>query len=223
MERSGKTRWMRLCALLLFMAFSLAVLSSCGGKGEARKVVPDENAAATVTVFASSGDGERVFGLFNFGHAFLLLTNKSGETLDLCGFSLASGESATISTWSLTERFGVWFNIESAFVKQRVKYTDRLSVTVPVTKEGLAKINGYLKEKNRWSVTTNCTAFTLGLYNLLVAEDNKIEIAGLLTPKKLKNEIARFEEHREVEEIVTEGELGYLDKEGNFVGGFVME
>lgn len=223
MERSQKTKWTRLFALLLMMALFLAMLTSCGEEGEPRTVVPDENAAATVTVFASSGDGERVFGLFNFGHAFLLLTNKSGEALDLCGFSLASGESATISTWSLTERFGVWFNIESAFVKQRVKYTDRLSVTAPVTKEGLAEINGYLREKNRWSVTTNCTAFTLGLYNLLVAEENRIEIAGLLTPNKLKNEIARFGEHREVEEIVTDGELGYLDKEGNFVGGFVME
>ncbi len=218
----GKRRTLR-CAALLFVALSLAMLAACGGKTETRTVVSDGDAPATVTVFASSGDGERVFGLFNFGHAFLLLTNNSGETLDLCGFSLAQGESATISTWSLTERFGVWFNIESAFVKQRVKYTDRLSVTCPVTAEGLAEINGYLREKNRWSVTTNCTAFTLGLYNLLVAEENKIEIEGLLTPKKLKNEIARFKEHRSVEEIVTEGELGYLDKEGNFVGGFVME
>ncbi len=223
MEKSKKTRWARLCALLLMMTLSLAMLTSCGEEGEPRTVVPDENAAATVTVFASSGDGERVFGLFNFGHAFLQLTNKSGETLDLCGFSLAAGESATISTWSLTKRFGVWFNVESAFVKQRVKYNDRLSVTAPVTQEGLAEINGYLREKNRWSVTANCTAFTLGLFNLLVAEENKIGIAGLLTPEKLKNEIARFSEHREVEEIVTEGELGYLDKAGNFVGGFVME
>lgn len=221
MKSAGRNRERGLCVLFLLL-FTSVFFTACG-EAEPRRVKQEENAVASVTVFASSGDGERVFGLFNFGHAFLLLTNESDETIDLCGYPLKAGESATISTWSLTKRFGVWFNVESAFVKQRVKYTDRLSVTCPVTEERLAGANEYLTACNRWSVTTNCTAFTLGLYNLLAGEENRIEISGLRTPKKLKDEIARFAEHRAVQEIVTQGEIGFLGADGKFVGGFVMD
>lgn len=210
--------------VLLLLLFAAAVmLSACGGTAEERSVAADDDAVASVTVFASSGDGERVFGLVNLGHAFLMLTNEGEEPLDICGFSLGGGESATISTWSLTKSFGIWFNVESAFVQNRVKYTDRVSVTCPVSAEKLSGLGEYLKEHNTWTPLSNCSAFTLGLYNELAGEENRIEISGILTPKKLKAEISRFRESVSVQEIVTQGEIGYLDKDGVFVGEFAME
>ena len=100
MKSAGRKRERGLCVLFLLL-FTAVFFTACG-EAEPRRVKQEENAVASVTVFASSGDGERVFGLFNFGHAFLLLTNESDGTIDLCGYPLKAGESATISTWSVT-------------------------------------------------------------------------------------------------------------------------
>lgn len=210
--------------VIIIIASLLFGFSACtkSSEPEKRTLSEPENRVASVTICASNGDGDKIFGLFNFGHAFICLTNETDAELDILGFSLPAHKTATISTWSITKKFGVWFNVESAFIKNRNKYSDRISVTAGVSESALQGLNAYLTEHNVWSVFTNCTVFSVGLFNTLVNEENRISLSGIRTPYKLKKEISRFEEYEISNEIVTEENIGYID-DGEFVGGFAME
>lgn len=208
--------------LIVLLALSLLCFCACDESDSPRVIEKTENEVASITICASSGDGEKVFGLFNFGHAFICLTNETDGDLNILGFILPAHKTATISTWSLTKKFGVWFNVESAFIKNRNKYSDRISITAGVTENALKNLDDYLINHNSWSVFNNCTAFSIGLFNALADEQNRIHINGLYTPEKLKTQIKRFEGYESLNKITTDDNIGYLDKD-SFVGGFTME
>ncbi len=210
--------------IIIFTVFALLLsLSGCNGGNEARKIVEPEERVATLTLCASNGEGEKVFGLFNFGHAFIVLENNSDEAMDICGFSLPAGHSVTISTWSVTKKFGVWFNVESSLIKAIDKYSDRVAVSCALDTSAVGKLQDYLIAHNSWSVFSNCTVFSVGLFNALVGDENRIDISGIKTPEKLKKQIMRFDTYSLCNPIATDEQIGFLDKNGSYVGGYALE
>ncbi len=206
-------------AFKIIYAFVLCVCSLClvGCSSPKTKVATVSNSDdVIVSIYAYDGKGESRFGLMNLGHSFLSFENISSETVMIGEYALAPTETVTISTWCLSDHFGVWYNIESNYIKYHDKYNGRYSVSMSIKKEKLKDAKTFISKNNTWLPTKNCTNFSIGLWNKLCEKDAKLETPLIYTPKKLTDDIKRFETHEFNKEIFVSSKLGYFNN-GEFV------
>lgn len=185
----------------------------------------EENRVATIanddeiimTIYAYDGAGESYFGLLNLGHSFLSFENKTTETINIGNYELPAGDIVTVSTWSISEHFGIWYNTESNYIKYHNKYDGRYSVSVGLKKDCLDKLAKFLKDNDEWLPTKNCTNFSVGLWNTLCAKNERVSTPLIYTPGKLTKDIKSFNTYEKNKYIPVSDRFGYFDKNNNFV------
>ncbi len=185
----------------------------------------DEKRTATInadddiimTIYAYDGAGESRFGLLNLGHSFLSFENKTSETINIGRYELAAGDIVTISTWSISEHFGIWYNTESNYIKYHNKYDGRYSVSVGLKIDCLDKLAKYIKNNDEWLPTKNCTNFSVGLWNTLCDKNERVSTPLIYTPSKLTSDIKSFNTYEKNKAIPVSDRFGYYDENNNFV------
>ena len=130
----------KILIVLLMLVFCSMFVSACADDRKYSASI-DENDVAKLTLFAYDGKSESVFGLANLGHAFLSIENLSNEEISIGQKKLASEEMLTLGTWAIRDHFGVWYNVESNYIKEHNKYDGRVSVTIGINEEDLKKIS----------------------------------------------------------------------------------
>lgn len=174
-----------------------------------------------LTIFAYDGGKESSFGLINFGHSFLGFKNLGTEPVIVGDYELNPNEEMTISTWCMSAHFGVWYNVEGAYIKLYGKYKGRLSITTHINIDKLDKINSYIDNNDSWRPTKNCTNFCTGLWNIAVSKDEKLKTYTVFTPKKLLDSIICFSDYKQNKYVPENTNIGYF-KNGVFKK-FAME
>ena len=182
--------------VLFFIILSVFTLSSCSGEKYAdRKLSIDTNDVAILSICADNGKSESTFLSRNYGHAFLSVTNISEETLVIGDYDVKSDETITIGLWSIVEHFGVWYNVESNYIKEHNKYKERVSISIGINIEDIEQINKIISNNNSWTPTYNCAKFALEIWNKVSTESEKISVPMFASPSYLVNEIKRFNDH----------------------------
>ena len=205
---------MKATKIILACLLCLVTLCFAGCKSDKNKVATvSASDDIIVSIYAYDGKGESSFGLMNLGHSFLSFENISTETVMIGDYALAPTETVTISTWCLSDHFGVWYNIESNYIKYHDKYNGRYSVSMSIKKDKLQKAKNFIDKNNTWLPTKNCTNFSIGLWNELCDKDAKLETPLIYTPKKLTDDIKRFDSYEYNKDIFVSSRLGYFDGE----------
>lgn len=198
-----------LCCMLCFFA---VFMTACGGGTKVTTISADDD--IIVTIYAYDGAGESSFGLMNLGHSFMSFENISDSEVYIGEYALAPNDIVTISTWCVSEHFGVWYNMESNYIKYHDKYNGRYSVSMGIKKDSLNEVEKYIKNNDVWRPTKNCTNFSIGLWNMLCESGEKLDTPLIYTPKKLVQNIKRFTTFEHNKSIVASDRLGYFDDNG---------
>lgn len=191
-------------------------LTACGG-GVSRVATISEDDDIIVTIYAYDGAGESHFGLMNLGHSFLSFENVSDSDVKIGEYILAPNDTVTISTWCVSDHFGVWYNMESNYIKYHDKYNGRYSVLMGIKADQEDTIAKYIKGNDVWRPTKNCTNFSIGLWNKLCEKGETLSTPLIYTPKKLVNDIKSFNTFEKNKEILVSDKLGYFDEHNNFI------
>lgn len=180
--------------LIMFSVFSLTSCNSNNYKDRSLKI--DLNDSAILSICADNGKGESTFLSRNYGHAFLAITNISTDSFIIGDQEVESGETITVGLWSIVEHFGVWFNVESNYIKERDKYNTRVSANIGIELAEIEKINEVIKNNDKWNPLYNCSKFALDIWNLVAEQHSeKINVPMFVSPSYLVDEIKRFKDH----------------------------
>lgn len=201
----------------IFVCMLSLFLVACSGKDNTRVATINADDDIIMTIYAYDGAGESRFGLLNLGHSFLSFENKTTETIKIGKYDLPAGDIVTISTWSISEHFGIWYNTESNYIKYYDKYNGRFSVSVGLEVDCLDKMNKFIENNDKWLPTKNCTNFSVGLWNTLCEKEERVSTPLIYTPSKLTQDIKSFTSFEKNKEITVSDRFGYFDKCGNFV------
>ncbi len=165
-------------------------------KTQSKSIVEIENAVANLTLITHNGEGEGAFLLPNLGHSFFMVENVSSEDIFVFNYCVKPNEKCTISTWCIKGNFGVWIDVESAYINAHNKYDGRISVEKQIDAEDLEKINKYIQKNNTWNVFKNCSAFSVGVWNTVAKQSEQLFLDLIPTPTKVAKEIKKFENYK---------------------------
>jgi hypothetical protein len=175
--------------LLVLILVTTSVFSACKKTGEYSVKFYDTD-IAKLTLFSYSGDYS--YGLMNLGHAFLSIDNKSNENITIYNYTLTVGESITLGSWSISQHFGVWFNIESNYIQYNNKYDNRYSISTGLSYDDINTINDFIINNDKWSIVHNCSYFALNLWNSIAENSEKINSRLIYSPQYIQNEISHI-------------------------------
>lgn len=208
-------------AIALIFTF-IFMFSSCGitpNQYVLAEVKPTD--IALISLFSHDGKGQTKFGILNMGHSFLAIKNISNKSIKIGEMNVSPNETITISTWSILDHFGIWYNVESNYIKFNDKYNGCISVTTGINSKDVSNINNFIEKNDYWNPFSNCTKFSLSIWNIVAEENEKIEKPFMYFPKYVYKEIQNFDHYEINQNITTDTYMGYF-KNGNYIK-FSME
>jgi len=164
---------------------------------------------ALLTLFSDNGKGDSNWLVRNYGHTFLSVENISNNAFAVGDMVVNPGENITIGLWSVFEHFGVWYNIESNYIKEHNKYDERVSITIGVNLEDITKISGIIKDNDAWTPLYNCSKFALDVWNTVAVDSEKIQSKFFMSPGYVMDEIKKFEGFDSVKTCETSTTIRY--------------
>ncbi len=201
-------------AIILILIISICtILSACSNDYKEYKVNIYEDDIAYFSLFSYSDIKEDSYGLINLGHAFGVIENISDEVITIYNYELQPNETITIGTWSLSEHFGIWFNVESNYIRHNNKYNGRYSITTGINKNDITTINDFMSNHDSWGIIRNCSYFALSLWNEIAEDSEYIKERPILTPAYIEEEISKFENYEINREINTNDSCYYYDND----------
>ncbi len=201
--------FIKIFSLILCVCFCF--LTGCTPSDIPKEIVDTPNSIGEFTIFTHTGIKEDLPLLFNLGHSYLAFTNTSANVVDLSGYACQPNEMVCIGTWSISQHFGVWYNVESNYNNHDKHYEGRLSLTKKVTSEDIATINEYIKNNNTWNPLKNCSNFALNCWNSVAKDSEKLTKPLIYTPKHLANEIKKFDNYEIDKPMNTKDTFGWFD------------
>lgn len=194
----------------------LCVLSAvCFAGCSQPKKTPTEftgDAAAVISLYAYDSESEPTYGLMYLGHSFLSFENVSDEPVTVGALELQPGETCSLGSWSMNMHFGIWYNIESNYIHNAEMYDGRVSLSKSITAEGLAAANEIIADNDDWSLWRNCAYLAVDIFN--VTGGDQLDIGGLITPTRVKNEIRRWTNAQVNRPINAFGKAGFSTDKG---------
>lgn len=199
-----------LCILFLFVF----CINSFGCKNETRtyKIEKLDNPVAELTIFTFDGKSESAYGLANLGHSFLSVYNRSNEDILIGDYMLEVGETICVGTWSINQHFGVWYNLESNYIRVCDKYLGRVSVTKYLSEQDVEEITSFIKQNDKWNPLFNCSCFAINLWNAVAKENEILNTYLIYTPNKLAEQLKQFKNYKINMHIKTKNEFGYFSE-----------
>ncbi len=200
----------KLLSLILLASLSL-IFFSCTTIDTPRKTNISDDDLLLLSIYTFDGKGEESLGLANLGHAFLGVENISNETIKVGKYSLAPKETVTFGTWSIQAHFGVWYNVESVYIKTIDKYNGRVSVTAGLDLESVDKMNNFILSHDFWSPINNCSNFALNLWNTVAEENEQLIKPFIYTPSHIAKVLKKFENYEINKQIETGSQMFFFD------------
>jgi hypothetical protein len=164
---------------------------------------------ALLTLFSDNGKGDSNWLVRNYGHSFLAVTNISENAFAVGDMVVNPGETISVGLWSVFEHFGVWYDIESNYIKEHDKYSKRVSITIGVGLEDISSISEVIKENDAWTPIYNCSKFALDVWNRVATDNEKIESHFFMSPGYLVEEIKSFNGYENVRQCETSTTIRY--------------
>ena len=199
-------------SFFILIMIACFVFASCSVNIPKHKTSVTSSDVALLTLFTFDGKKESKFGLFNLGHSFLSVENISSETITIGKVEVAPNETISIGTWSIKAHFGVWYNVESNYIKDYNKYDGRISITAGISSEDTEKMNKFILAHDYWSPTNNCSNFALNLWNTVAEEDEELVRPFIYSPSKIAKALKNFEGYETNREIKTSDKFFYIDE-----------
>ena len=168
---------------------------------------------AVLTIFADNGDSESSFLYKNYGHSFLSIENVSLNNFVVGDRIVLPNETITIGLWPIKEHFGIWFNVESNYINEYNKYSERVSISVGINLDDIAKVSKIIDENDNWTPMFNCSSFSLKVWNSVAQDSEKLNVGGFISPNNLVKEIKLFKNYEIARECKTTTNISYY-KEG---------
>lgn len=198
------------CFILIML--SCFIFASCNVDTPKHKTSVASTDVALLSIFTFDGKKESKYGLFNLGHSFLSVENTSLDTITVGKVELAPNETITIGTWSIKAHFGVWYNVESNYIKDCNKYDGRISITAGISTEDLKKMNNFILSHDYWSPTNNCSNFALNLWNTVAEKDEELIRPFIYSPSKIAKALKNFDGYETNREIITSEKFFFFDE-----------
>lgn len=171
----------------LFLLLDLHVYRT----GTRRSAAADGGLLFSVTAFDGAGESEPFVP--SLGHAWAALDNRTDHPVRLNDRVLAPGEQLTVSVWAIGGHFGLYYDLEPAFIRQYGRYAGRRSIAMPIGEGQLRTIEAFLARSDRWTFLHNCSYFTVSLWNALADKDDRLPTQWLMyTPARLRRAIDEF-------------------------------
>lgn len=121
-------------------------------------------------------------------HAWITVSNTSSSNVTVGKFNVAAGKTMSLGTWgNKSEHKGLWYNLESYFIKNNSSYGNRVSLRVDLTATNLSALNNTIVGYDKWSVTNNCSSFAVTCWNKVCS--TKLSAGVINTPKNLAGSI----------------------------------
>lgn len=200
--------------LIIVLTFLfLPNIVGCSSKYKDRETSLSSEDDAILTIFADNGDSDSKFLFKQYGHAFLTITNVGTRSFIVGDRQVQPDETITIGLWPIKEHFGVWFNLESNYINEYNKYSQRVSISIGIDLKDIDKITELIDENDKWNVFFNCSKFAVKTWNLVAEENEKIEEKFFVSPNYLHNEIKFFKDYKFAEDIKTSNFVSFY-KEG---------
>ena len=193
----------------LILIMSVFTLSGCKEENRERLLYISSDDTALLSLFSDDGSSESNFFLQNYGHAFISVTNTSTSAFMVGDRNVEPNETITVGLWNVFQHSGIWYNLESNYIKEHNKYNKRVSITIGIDNNDINTISSLIKEKDRWTPLYNCSKFALDAWNLVAEQSEKINAKFIMSPSYLVNEICKFQEHEKVKELVTDENIRF--------------
>lgn len=142
-------------ALIVMLVFSVSV------SAYASDIQPRIDFVATMKIVSFKGGG--LFSSFGYeGHSFLVFTNTCSSQITIGHMPVDPGDSVTIGTFgNRTEHAGIWYNIEGCLGTSTTTYALATGLTIAE----LQKVNATINSNDSWSISNNCSAFAVKVWN----------------------------------------------------------
>ena len=200
-----------LSTILIIVAFF--TVSGCANSqtvsGRVRELNVSESDVALLTIFSDNGKGESNWLTRNYGHSFFTVTNLSNKELIVGDVVVNPSDTIAVGLWSIYEHFGVWYNVESNYIKEHNKYAQRVSLTIGISLEDIYSITEVIKNNDLWTPLYNCSKFALDVWNTVASENEKIDTKLLMSPGYLVEEIKKFAGYEDVRPCNTSNIVRY--------------
>ncbi len=196
--------------IAIFIFVSSMCFYACKNETTIRKIENLTNPVATLSIYTYDGKSESKFGLMNLGHSFLSISNTSKTKIKIGNFELESNESVCVGTWSIQDHFGVWYNVESNYIRIYEKYLGRISVTKYLEEKDIETICNFIATHDYWSPIYNCSYFAINLWNSVAKESERLDTYLIYSPSKLSSQLKTFKEFEVNKSIKTSNDFGYF-------------
>lgn len=133
---------------------------------------PAEGAAAVLRLY-SRADDQGDASLNTSGHAFLTVTNVSGQEINVGGLLIAPDTTLSIGTrGNRDEHAGIWYNLEGyyKYYLDASYYQSLYGIQVSLDQSQLDTVNQNLAHADHWSAYYNCAAFSAGMWNSVCSD-----------------------------------------------------
>jgi len=194
----------------MLIIISVFTIVSCNNSYMTRSLDVSAEDVALLTIFSDDGTNESTWLTRNYGHSFLSITNIGDNDLTIGDMIVPKDESITIGLWSIMEHFGIWYNIESNYIKEYNKYNNRVSITIGINKDDISKINEVIKKNAVWTPWYNCSKFAIDVWNVVATDSEKINSALFVSPGYLVKEIKNFDEFELNRDCITSTTVRYF-------------
>ena len=181
--------------LLLCSGCAAAGLPADGNAGADRtKTIPDAQDGLVFSITTFDGRSESAPFVPCLGHTWLSLDNRAGHPVTLNDYEIGDGETLTFSIWAISGHRGVFYNLEPQFIRQYQRYAGRRSLHMSIDEAQIPVIERYIREHDRWTLTQNCSRWSVALWNALAGEAYALKTPALLcTPARLQRAFDGFD------------------------------
>ncbi len=207
---------LKLFSIAIFIFVASMCFFSCKNELKTREIEYIKNHIATLSIFTFDGKSESQFGLMNLGHSFLSISNASKDDVVIGNYTLKPDETVCIGTWSILEHFGVWYNVESNYIRLYEKYLGRVSITKYLDSYDIETICNFIAMHDYWSPIYNCSYFAINLWNSVAKETERLDTYLIYSPSKLSSQLKEFKNYQINKSIKTNYKFGYFN-EANYV------
>lgn len=158
------------------------------------RTIPCEDDGIIFSITTFNGDSESQPFVKCLGHMWLSIDNQSGHSVYLKDHEIKHGEMITFSVWAVSDLPGLLFNLESAYISAYDRYAGRKSLNVNIEEEQLKSIEAYIDRSNKWTLSKNCSYWSVHLWNEVVDEAFRLKTQTLFyTPKRLEKAFCEFD------------------------------
>lgn len=184
---------------------------ACKQNDKKHEITNSTDSIAEFSIITYDGVSESKNMLKNLGHSFLSVKNLSGNDIVVGNYILQPNDVVTFGTWSINDHFGVWYNVETNYIRFSNKYDGRISVSQNINLNELEKISKFILSHDRWNPVNNCSYFAINCWNEIADENEKLQTYLIYKPVKLAKEIKLFSNYKINLDLSTNSKFGYFN------------